>query len=109
MTVVRAAYTAYMVAMRFCLGDVTGTMGPELSPMNFEPQAGSLYSVDKDRTVKKKSSKYTISNGLAWSADRRTMYFIDTVPRQIHAFNFDVTTGAISKSIAVFLHLSCGK
>jgi sugar lactone lactonase YvrE len=35
-----------------------------------------------------------LSNGLAWTADRRTMYSIDTKPGQLWARDYDVETGA---------------
>ena len=71
-------------------------MGPELSPGHFDPGAGSLYSVEKDGSIKQQSPNYTISNGLAWTADNSVMYFVDSTPRQVYAFDFDVTSGAIS-------------
>lgn len=43
----------------------------------------------------------TISNGIAWTPDNKTMYHIDTWPRHIWKYNFDVETGTIlDKSIA---------
>ena len=38
----------------------------------------------------------TISNGLGWSPDGRTMYLVDSGPRVVHAFAFDTDRGAIS-------------
>src|SRR5690606_17849238 len=42
-----------------------------------------------------KIPKTTISNGLAWTQDRRTMYFIDSPTRCIRQFDYDYTTGDI--------------
>jgi sugar lactone lactonase YvrE len=36
---------------------------------------------------------FTISNGIGWSPDDRTMYFTDTPARRIYAYDFDATAG----------------
>ena len=56
--------------------------------------AGSLYRVDADGNVNRCLTSVTISNGLAWSADR--MYYIDSPTRRVDAFDFDAQNGAIS-------------
>ena len=38
----------------------------------------------------------TISNGIGWSPDGRTMYLVDSGPRVVHAFTFDGDRGTIS-------------
>jgi sugar lactone lactonase YvrE len=38
----------------------------------------------------------TISNGLAWSPDARTMYWSDTAAHTVWAFDFDAASGAMS-------------
>jgi sugar lactone lactonase YvrE len=58
--------------------------------------AGSLYCLTPDLKVSKKLSGVTISNGLAWTKDHRTMYYIDTIPLKVYAFDYDEGTGEIS-------------
>ncbi|MEV0401195.1 SMP-30/gluconolactonase/LRE family protein [Actinoallomurus sp. NPDC050550] len=56
------------------------------------PGAGSLFVFDGSvRTV---LEGVTISNGLGWSPDHRTMYFIDSRAGGVDAFDYDMETGA---------------
>jgi sugar lactone lactonase YvrE len=57
---------------------------------------GSLYRLDADKTAQVMLSGVTISNGIAWSLDETTMYYVDTPTQCIDAFDFDAETGAIS-------------
>ncbi len=56
---------------------------------------GSLYTFD-GKTVTKLLSNTTISNGLTWSPDYKTFYYIDTPTREVQAFDYDLETGAIA-------------
>lgn len=56
------------------------------------PSAG-LYRVDPDFAVTRVISGITISNGLAWSPDGRTMYHADTPTLTINAYDFDAVAG----------------
>ncbi|HMD36956.1 MAG TPA: SMP-30/gluconolactonase/LRE family protein [Vicinamibacterales bacterium] len=58
-------------------------------------RAGSLYRLDRDGSVRAMLRDVTISNGLDWSPDRETMYYIDSPTRRIDMFDFDAATGAI--------------
>jgi sugar lactone lactonase YvrE len=60
------------------------------------PGAGTLYCLFADHTVKASHAGVTVSNGIVWSLDARTMYYIDTPTRQVAAFDYDVTTGGIA-------------
>lgn len=73
-----------------------GTMALETSPGVVEHHQGSLYSLELDGTIRKHKDKITISNGLAWSADNKTMYYIDSTPRKVWAYDFDLATGTMS-------------
>ena len=57
---------------------------------------GSLYRLDRDGTVAEVVRGVTISNGLGWSPDGRTMYFIDSATYGIDAFEADPASGAIA-------------
>jgi sugar lactone lactonase YvrE len=53
---------------------------------NFAAGAGSLWRVNADFSCVRQRQGLTISNGLAWSHDRGTLYFIDSPTRQVLAF-----------------------
>ena len=53
---------------------------------DFAAGAGSLWRVNLDFSCIRQRHGLTISNGLAWSQDRGTLYFIDSPTRQVLAF-----------------------
>jgi sugar lactone lactonase YvrE len=58
--------------------------------------AGDLWRLDRDGSITQILDGLTIPNGIGWSLDCRTMYFIDSGPRLIRAFDFDDAAGTIS-------------
>lgn len=59
-----------------------------------EPVA-ALYRIAPDGTVERKVDGLLVSNGLAWSADGRTMFHSDSRGPWIDRWSFDPATGAI--------------
>lgn len=59
--------------------------------------AASLYRLDTDLHLTRVLDGVTTSNGLGWSPDGATMYYVDTRTERIDAFDFDGATGAISR------------
>lgn len=59
-----------------------GTMGAELIVAQPEPKQGSLFSLERDGEVRTHVEGVTISNGMAWTSDNKTMYYIDSIPRE---------------------------
>lgn len=47
-----------------------------------------LYRLDADRSLHEVFGPVTNSNGIGWSADGRTMYYIDTPRREVLAFDY---------------------
>jgi len=60
------------------------------------PEAASLYRLDADLTVHKMLGEVSCSNGIVWTQDKQTMYYIDTFLHRVDAFDYDLATGAIS-------------
>lgn len=59
-------------------------------------RVGSLYQVDAHWQVEEVLCDCTISNGMAWSADARTFYYIDSPTHEVRAFDFNPDTGALT-------------
>jgi sugar lactone lactonase YvrE len=59
-----------------------GTMG-----LDKRPGAGTLYCLEPDLTVRVALDQVTISNGLDWSADRQTMFYVDTPTQRVDRFD----------------------
>ncbi len=67
--------------------------------------SAALLRIDADFTVTPILDHLTISNGLAWSPDGRTMYHADTPTHTIHAYDYDTGTG-LPRHRRVFAHWS---
>lgn len=54
---------------------------------------GTVYRLDADRAVTPVLTGVTISNGLQWSADGGTAFYVDTPTDHVWRFRFDQATG----------------
>jgi sugar lactone lactonase YvrE len=62
---------------------------------NLKQPLGALYRFDNEMKSDEMDRGFTISNGIAWSPDNKTMYFSDTPARIIYAYDFDLESGDI--------------
>jgi len=82
---------------------IAGTMD-----MGEKDPNGSLYSFD-GRSVTRLLDNITISNGLTWSPDYKTLYYIDTPTHEVNAFDYELETGEIAnRRVVVVLPGSLG-
>lgn len=58
-------------------------------------KAGNLYALESDGAVTKKISNVSISNGMTWSLDHQTFYYIDTPTFEVVSYAYGVNTGNI--------------
>ena len=80
-------------AGRFWAGTMALVKGPK--PL------GRLHRLDADGSMHVMLRDVGTSNGIGWSLDRHTLYFIDTPLRRVDAFNYAAATGAITSRRAV--------
>jgi sugar lactone lactonase YvrE len=63
------------------------------------PRGGALYRVDQERRVTRMDTGFDVPNGMGWSPDGRSFYLIDTIPRTLYRYDFDLADGAISNRV----------
>ena len=85
-------------ALRFNDGkcDPAGRFWAGTMPLEERGQFGSLFCLFPDGRCERKLTEISCSNGIVWSRDAQTMYYIDTPCGTVDAFDYVVATGAIS-------------
>lgn len=61
-----------------------------------QPNAASLYCLETDGRVRTVLHGVTNSNGIAWSLDGTTLYYIDTPTLRVTQFDYDLLSGQIA-------------
>jgi sugar lactone lactonase YvrE len=70
---------------------LVGTVAPD-----GEPRTGVLYRVDPDATYTELLHGIGISNGIDWSLDGQTMYYVDSHAHSLDAFDYDLDTATLA-------------
>lgn len=71
---------------------LAGTMAYDVTP-----GAGALFRFEPDGRVEPVLDGLTISNGLAWTPEASTMYFIDSPTQQVRAYHYDLDSGVATE------------
>ncbi len=89
---------SHLPANRFNDGkcDPAGRFWAGTMSLKDEPNMGNVYTIENDVKAIKKIEAVSISNGMAWSLDHQTFYYIDTPTLEIKAYDYEKTTGVIS-------------
>ncbi|KAK7079237.1 hypothetical protein SK128_006064 [Halocaridina rubra] len=86
-----------------------GTMSPLDDKGDImEFNTSSLYKYDHDLEFTQWVTKVTISNGLAWSHDRKTFYYIDSPAKSVDAFDYDDAAGTIGNRRVILDYKTAG-
>jgi len=78
-----------------CRADPRGRLWAGTLHRDREPGRAALYRLDPDNTMIEVLGERTISNGIGWSPDGRSMYYIDSTTQRIVEFEYDLDTGLL--------------
>jgi sugar lactone lactonase YvrE len=94
---------AHLANNRFNDGkcDPAGRFWAGSAAMDGVQGGAGLYCLGVDGAITQFLDSVTVSNGMAWSLDRTTMYYIDSMAQCVSAFDYDLETGNISNQRAV--------
>ena len=76
--------------------DAAGRFWVGSMALDYSPGHGALYRYSHDGGLDRVLGEVTLSNGIGWSPDGATMYYIDSMAYRVDRFEFDLATGEIS-------------
>ena len=74
--------------------DITGRMWVGTMAFDFTPGVAALFSLDS-KGLKEVVPVLTIANGMGWSRDHKSMYFIDSPTGRVDIFDCDLQSGEL--------------
>jgi sugar lactone lactonase YvrE len=77
--------------------DAAGRFWAGTMAFDVVPGTGALYRLDADYQVSRMLTGVNLSNGLDWSADNRTMFYVDSTTHGVDTFEFDLERGLLGE------------
>ena len=78
-----------------CRADPRGRLWAGTLHRDREPRQAALYRLDPGGVLTTVLPERTISNGIGWSLEGTTMYYIDSTTQRIAEFDYDLDTGEL--------------
>ena len=69
------------------------------------PFEGVLFHVSEDRQAHVQQTQVGLSNGLAWTQDGKTMYYIDSLKRTVDVMSLNPASGEICERCYAYMLL----
>jgi len=83
--------------------DAAGRLWAGTTSNEEKEKVGSLYCLEGNLGCRRVLGDIIISNGITWSTDNKTMYYIDSPTRKVVAFDYDINSGEIrNKRIIIY-------
>lgn len=76
--------------------DPAGRLWVGSMSLKFRKGVASLYAVEPDGSYREIFGGVTVSNGIVWTNDEKTLYYIDTPLRNVRAWDYEKSSGHIS-------------
>jgi len=64
--------------------------------LGFAPGQGKLHMIDENKVIRTMEKGLTLPNGLGWSPDNKSFYFVDSMQHVMWKYDFDLESGDIS-------------
>jgi sugar lactone lactonase YvrE len=79
--------------------DARGRFWAGTMAVDFAPERGTLYCLEAGppASVRAALPGATLSNGLAWSADNRVLFYVDSATGRIDAIDYDIDSGMLGR------------
>ena len=89
-------------AGRFRVGSMQSNLNPDGSERDMDRHGGALFRADPDGAVSCHSEReFGVSNTMAWSPDKRTFYFGESLRNVVFAYDCDEDAGSLRKRRAL--------